>query len=34
VFDSGKLAKGLWKVQINWAMDGKDYFNEEKIMIQ
>lgn len=29
-----KLTKGLWKVQINWAMDGKEYFNEEKIMIQ
>lgn len=34
VFDTGKLSKGLWKVQINWNMDGKDYFNEEKIMIQ
>ncbi len=29
-----KLTKGLWKVQVLWAADGKDYFNEEKIMIQ
>ena len=34
VLSTDKLTKGLWKVQINWAMHGKDYFNEEKIMIQ
>ncbi|HRE11793.1 MAG TPA: FixH family protein [Ignavibacteria bacterium] len=34
VLSTDNLHKGLWKVQINWAMDGKDYFNEEKIMIQ
>jgi hypothetical protein len=34
VINTEKLTKGLWKVQINWAMDGKDYFNEEKVMIQ
>lgn len=34
VLNTDKLTKGLWKVQINWAMDGKDYFNEEKVMIQ
>ncbi|MEO8514829.1 MAG: FixH family protein [Ignavibacteria bacterium] len=34
IFNTQKLTKGLWKVQINWAMDGKDYFNEEKVMIQ
>lgn len=28
------LAKGLWKVQINWAMDGKEYFSEDRVMIQ
>jgi len=28
------FSKGLWKVQINWAMDGKDYFSEDKVMIQ
>ena len=34
VISTEKLTKGLWKVQISWAMDGKDYFNEEKVMIQ
>lgn len=34
VFITEKLTKGLWKVQVNWVMDGKDYFNEEKVMIQ
>ncbi len=28
------LKKGMWKVQINWKSGGKDYFNEEKVMIQ
>lgn len=34
VINTEKLPKGLWKIQINWVMDGKDYFNEEKVMIQ
>ena len=34
VISTEKLTKGLWKVKISWAMDGIDYFNEEKIMIQ
>lgn len=34
VLSTEKLPKGLWKVQVNWAMSGKDYFSEEKIMIQ
>lgn len=28
------MQKGLWKVQINWNMNGKDYYSEEKVMIQ
>lgn len=28
------LKKGMWKVQVNWNSAGKDYFNEEKVMIQ
>jgi hypothetical protein len=28
------LQKGLWKVQVNWSMGGKEYFKEDKIMIQ
>lgn len=34
IISTEKLTKGLWKVQVNWAMDGKEYFNEEKVMIQ
>ncbi len=34
IISTVNLTKGYWKVQINWAMDGKEYFNEEKIMIQ
>lgn len=34
VISTASLKKGLWKVQVNWEMDGKDYFSEEKIMIQ
>lgn len=34
VIEAAKLSRGMWKVQINWAMDGKEYFSEEKIMIQ
>jgi len=34
LIQKGVLAKGMWKVQINWAMDGRDYFSEDKVMIQ
>lgn len=34
VIEAAKLSKGMWKVQVNWAMDGSEYFNEEKIMVQ
>ncbi len=34
IISTEKLTKGLWKVQVNWAMDGQEYFNEEKITIQ
>ncbi|KXK54418.1 MAG: cbb3-type cytochrome c oxidase maturation protein CcoH [Chlorobi bacterium OLB5] len=34
VIETAKLSKGMWKVQVNWAMDGKGYFSEEKIMVQ
>ena len=28
------MQKGLWKIQIDWNMNGKDYYSEEKVMIQ
>jgi len=34
VLSTENLHKGMWKVQINWAMDGKEFFNEERIMVQ
>ena len=34
VISSAILEKGLWKLQLAWIMNGKDYYKEEKIMIQ
>ena len=31
---SDKISKGMWKLQINWSMKDKNYFNEESIMVQ
>jgi nitrogen fixation protein FixH len=31
---SDKISKGLWKIQINWTMKDKNYFNEESFMVQ
>lgn len=31
---SDKLNKGLWKIQVSWASGGRDYFSEEKLMLQ
>ena len=31
---SDKITHGLWKLQINWTLKDKKYFNEESIMIQ
>ncbi len=28
-----KLDKGLWKIKVEWGMDGKDYYSEKSIMI-
>jgi hypothetical protein len=32
--ETGRLQRGMWRVQVEWSMNGKEYFNEEKIMIQ
>ncbi len=34
VISTVNLTKGLWKVQVNWKIVDKDYFSEEKIMVQ
>jgi hypothetical protein len=28
-----QIAKGLWKVQLNWSLKDKNYFNEETLLI-
>ncbi len=27
------LTSGLWKVKINWSLEGKDYYSEETIVL-
>lgn len=34
IVNTSDIKKGFWKVQVNWRMDDKDLFSEEKIMIQ
>jgi nitrogen fixation protein FixH len=34
VISTTSLRKGMWKLKVNWKSGGKDYFNEEKVMIQ
>lgn len=29
-----KFSKGLWKIQVNWKMNGKDYYNESSVRIE
>ncbi|HKB85727.1 MAG TPA: FixH family protein [Ignavibacteriaceae bacterium] len=31
--NTGKLDKGLWKIKVEWGMDGQDYYSEKSIMI-
>ena len=28
------LEKGYWKIKVNWLSNGKDYFSEDRILIQ
>ena len=30
---TAKLDKGLWKVKVEWGMEGKDFYSEKSIMI-
>jgi nitrogen fixation protein FixH len=30
---TNKFAKGMWKVQINWEMNGNEYYNESVVRI-
>ncbi len=31
---TNKFSKGIWKVQINWKMNGTEYYNESSIRIE
>jgi nitrogen fixation protein FixH len=31
---TNKFAKGIWKVQINWRMNGIEYYNESVVRIE
>lgn len=33
VFNMALLKRGLYKVKLNWTMDGKDYYYEQEIYI-
>jgi hypothetical protein len=34
VIPAENLAKGYWKIKVGWLSNGKDYFSEERILIQ
>ncbi len=31
---SEQISKGLWKVQLNWTLNNKNYFNQESVIVQ
>ena len=33
LLDVSKLDKGLWKLQINWSINKKDYYTEKTLML-
>jgi hypothetical protein len=33
VINTAKLDKGLWKIKVEWRMEGKDFYSEKTIMI-
>jgi hypothetical protein len=34
VIPAENLVKGYWKIKVRWLSNGKDYFSEERILIQ
>lgn len=34
IVETKKIAKGLWKVKVNWKSDSLDYYNEQVIIIK
>lgn len=33
VINTVKLDKGLWKIKVEWGMEGKDFYSEKSIII-
>ncbi len=33
LFPSGTLAKGVWKVKLDWSYEGEEYFLEKPVMV-
>jgi hypothetical protein len=33
VINAAALDKGLWRVKVEWGMDGKDFYSEKSLMI-
>ncbi len=32
-FNTSELSTGLWKVKVNWAVEGVEYFTEQLLMV-
>lgn len=32
-FDAGKLARGLWKIKIDWQVDSLQYYHEQELYV-
>ena len=33
IINTSKLEKGLWKIKVEWGMDGKDFYSEKSLII-
>ena len=32
-FDAGKLARGLWKIKVDWQVDSLQYYHEQELYV-
>ena len=33
VFPTGNIAKGLWEINVDWQVNGVEYFNKKRVLI-
>ena len=33
VINTSRLEKGLWRIKVEWALDGKDFYSEKSLII-